>query len=265
MPGRPVRIYECEVTGVRAQDRLLDARSRKGAVFERASYLLPWINADGNGIDLVPKTGDMCMILASDPEPRQKDSGRMVMVIGFKVPVNPYVAGQELGKRDPDLPQGSISFRVRSEDGNEAHLILNAGGSLLLGANKTCRTLYSPIDDSITTLFHKWKLSGPGGYVRWERERGSSEVRYEAEYRVDTSEDVGVMRARVNIGPGDNPLDITVEDGGEFPYLRVRVDSNGEAWVEGESVNIIGRASLRLDAPNMTIKKRAVLDQGDPI
>lgn len=265
MPGLPVQVYECHVTGVRENDRVLDATSRTGVVFKRVSYLLPWITASGSGIDVIPKTGDNCLILKTPGNPRQADGGSMAFVIGFKIPTSPEYEGQELGQRYKDLPQGSMVLRARSEDGNDAHLILSAGGSALIGANDACRTLYSPVDSSVTTLFNSWRLNGPGGYVRWQREPKSSTVSYESEYRVNTSKDEG-LRVNVKIGAeGGDPFEVLVGNGGDRPYLRVRVDENGEAHIEGESINIVGRASVSIDAPTVNIKKRPVLGQKDPI
>lgn len=264
MPGLPVQVYECQVTGVREDDRVLDAISRNGTTFKRTSYLLPWISANGSGIDVVPKTGDQCLVLATQASPT--DSGRMAFVIGFKVPTNPLYAGQELGERLAGYPQGSVILRARAEDGNEAHVVLNAGGSLLMGANETCRTLYSPVDSSVITLFDNWVLKGPGGYVRWRREPGSGAVSYEAEHRTLVDPEQSAMRTHVRVGgEGEDPVEVTVHDGGPNPFLRVRVDASGEAWIEGESLNLIGRASINIDAPNLTIKKRPVLGQKDPI
>lgn len=275
MPGLRTRIYECHVTGVHELDRVIDARSRSGRVFKQIGYLLPWISANGSGIDIVPKTGDQCLVLATPEAPRgrqgppaaREKSASFAVCIGFKVPVSVNSQGLELGERLSSLPQGSMGLRTLSEDGNEALLLLTRGGTALIAANSGCRTLYSPVDSSIIHLFNNWEMNGPGGHVKWMRREGSDVVKYEAQYRVGTAEDTGV-RVDVRVGGEgeDDPVDIVVgTPDHQYPYLRVRVDANGEAHVEGESINITGRANVNIDAPQVMIKNRQVLDQGDPI
>ena len=276
MPGLPVEIYECHVQAVHEDDLVIDVKSRGGAEFRGVSYLLPWITANGSGIDLVPKNGDQCVILASRPPtsnqsgaPRAggSDRGRYVVCIGFKLPVTPGAGGRELGGRIPGLPQGSMGFRVVSEDGNEALLLITRGGTVLLGANEGCRTLYSPVDSSIIHIFNNWELNGPGGFVRWTRVEGETAVKYEAEYRTEVEADQTAMRIGVRVdGAGANPIDIIMHNGDESrPSLRVRIDVNGEAHVEGEIINITGRAAVNIDGAQVKIKNRQVLGQGDPI
>lgn len=261
MPGLNVRVYECYVQTVHENDRLLDAVSLNGTRFRRVSYLLPWISAAGSGIDVVPRTGDQCLILASPAGP-----GRMVFVIGFKVPTSPKSAGQELGGRLAGLPQGSVALRCLAEDGNSAHVILLPGGTLMLGANDMCRTLYSPVDNSIISIFNNWELKGPGGFVKWLRNEGEDEVSYEAQYRTHVGGDEGsIVDVRVG-GDGEDPVEVVVTPaGGKHQSLRISVSADGEAFIEGESINIHGRANVDIDAPNITIKGRQVLGQGDPI
>jgi hypothetical protein len=268
MPGLNVKVYECHVTGVRENDRVVDVRSRNGTVFKQVSYLLPWISSKGSGIDVIPKTGDQCMVLASSQMAGKANKGGMAMVIGFKIPTSPEYAGIELGGRMIDMPQGSIVIRALADSGDEAHLILSSGGSLLIGANDACRTLYSPVDSSIIHVFNNWEMIGPGGYVKWLREEASDAVSYEAEYRTLVDPEQSALRVKVRIGgEGDDPVDVVVgaDDTGENPFLRVRVTADGEAFIEGESINIIGRAGVTIDGSNVTIKGRQVLGQGDPI
>ena len=276
MPGLPVEIYECQVRGVHEDDRVIDAVSRTGALFQGVSYLLPWISADGSGIDFVPKVGDQCLILASAvpranprgaPFPGQVERGRYVICIGFKLPVTKGAAGLCLGGRLAGLPQGSMGFRAVSEDGNEALLLLTRGGTAIIGANEGCRTLYSPVDSSIIHIFNNWELNGPGGHIKWTRVSGQGHVQYEAEYRTEAIAEQSAMRVNVNIGVDDaNPVDVTVSTGpGARPYLRVRVSSSGEAFIEGEIINIVGRAGVNIDGAEVKIKNRQVLGQGDPI
>jgi hypothetical protein len=274
MPGLNVKVYDCWVTGVREQDRLVDVKSRGGVTFEACSYLLPWISAVGVGIDVIPKYGDQCLVLATSPA--GGGSGRMAMVIGFKIPTSPEYAGKELGGRREGLPQGSIAIRAGLEGDENALLLLTPGGTVLLSANETCRTLYSPVDSSIVTLFNNWELRGPGGFVRWTRETGTDDVAYHALYATkvalatnpeEAQSAPGELAVEVKIGgEGDDPLDVSVASAPESnPFLRVRVTADGEAFVEGESINIIGRAGVTIDGANVTIKGRQVLGQGDPI
>lgn len=267
MPGLPVGIYECYVKAVHEDDRVIDVVSRGGATFSRVSYLLPWISANGSGLDLVPKTGDKCVVLAS-PRPRKASSGRYVICIGFKLPVTPNAPGQELGERIQGLPAGSMGFRSVTEDGNEALLLLTRGGTAIIGANTGCRTLYSPVDSSVIHLFNNWEMTGPGGFVKWTRQAGESAVVYEAEYRTEVeSEQSGPQRVHIKIdGAEGDPVAVTVHAGDtERPYLRVRVSSDGEAFIEGEQININGRAGVNIDGAEIKIKGRQVLSQGDPI
>lgn len=269
MPGLTTRVYECSVTGVSEVNRLLSAKSRNGTVFQDVSYVLPWISANGSGYDCVPQTKDKCLILAT---PERGERGRMAFVIGFQVPPSRQYEGLELGDRRR-LPPGSMAMRAVAEDGNVAEVVCSSGGTVLVSSNETCRTLYSPVDNSVSTLFDNFELLGPGGHVRWRRDERS--VSYRAEYRTNTTmHDERVAESRpddlivnVNIGgPQDDPLDVTVTSAvGGRPALRVRVDTNGEAWIEGESLNLIGRAAVNIDAPTLTIRGRAVLAQEDPI
>jgi hypothetical protein len=271
MPGLHVRLYECQVTGVHENDRVLDAQSRSGRSFRQTSYLLPWISANGSGIDLIPKTGDHCLILAT-PQPTHNRLGKDLpgsfsVCIGFKVPMG-LGGGQEQGGRLQNLPQGSMGFRVVAESGNEALLLLTRGGTAIIGAGGTCRTLYSPIDKSIIHLFDNWELSGPGGFVKWTREKGKGDVRYHAQYRTKVEGAEFTVDIAIDNGGGlqsPDPVSLTVHRDGGRPYLRVRVDVNGEAHIEGESINIFGRAGVNIDGAEVKIKNRQVLAQGDPI
>lgn len=275
MPGLPVRVYECSVTGVGENNRVLSAKSRKGRQFTDVSYLLPWISANGSGIDLIPKTGDSCLILAtpqpvktrsSAPGPRAGGNG-FAMCIGFKVPPQ-AVGGIELGGRLPGLPQGSIGIQCKSEGGAVGQLILTRGGTTLIAADSDCRTLYSSVDSSIIHIFNNWKVIGPGGHVRWTREQGKEDVHYHAQYRTKTEGAEFTVDVAIDNGGGEQSLDpvsITVHRDGGNPYLQVRVDTNGEAHIEGESINIFGRAGVSIDGAQVKIKNRQVLGQGDPI
>lgn len=279
MPGFESRLYECTVRGVHEDDRVIDVISRGGTPFKNLSYLLPWISAKGSGIDFVPKTDDTCLVLAT-PEPKRTrgapraggvNRGRYAICIGFKLPVTPGAGGLELGGRRPGLAQGSVCLRAVSESGDDAQLLLTRGGTALLSINDTCRTLYSPVDSSITHFFDSWHMVGPGGSVAWTRKDATNEVTYLAEYQERVGGATG-MCLNVKIGGPDTELSpVTVDvfdvDRGsiERPYLRVRVTRDGEAFVEGESIHILGRAGVNIDGAQVKIKGRQVLGQGDPI
>ena len=275
MPGLSTRIYECEVRGVNENDRTVNALSANGTHFKNVTYVLPWISLRGSGLDCVPQNGDKCLILASGehmqgrrgaPKANQSFKGRMAYVMGFVLPPTPNAAGLYLGDRIPDLPQGSIALRTISEDGNDARVLITRGGTVVLQSNEACKTVYSPIDNSITHIFDNWEMKGPGGFVRWTREDGESEVKYEAQYRVGASEEEG-QQVNVRIGgDADTPIEISVgEPTYERPYLRVTVNAQGEANIEGEIINITGRVAVNIDGADMRIKGRQVLDQQDPI
>lgn len=268
MPGLLTKVYECSVTGVSEADRLLSAKSRT-TVFQDISYVLPYISANGSGYDCVPQTGDKCLVLATEA---RGSRGRMAFVIGFQVPPSRQYEGLELGGRRR-LPPGSMAIRAVTEDGNVAEVVCSSGGTVLVSSNETCRTLYSPVDNSVSTLFENFMLTGPGGHVRWRRDGQS--VTYDAEYRTNTTladertaeQRDNDMIVRVRIGGAQNdPLDIDVtKEFGGRSLFRFRVDTNGEAWIEGESLNIIGRVSVNIDAPNLIVRGRPVLAQEDPI
>jgi len=264
MPGLNVKIYECYVTGVHANDRILDANSKGGTVFRGASYLLPWISMNGSGIDCIPKTGDNCIILSTTPS--NDSQGRLSFCIGFKLPASEAYNGLELGQRIEGLPQGSMGFRAVAEDGNEALVLLTRGGTAVIGANGVCRTLYSPVDSSVITIFNNWELSGPGGFVKWMRDAGNEVVEYRSQYRVSTAEEEGV-RVDIRVGGADaDPVNINIGmPNSDQPFLQVLVDKDGKAWLKGESINIVGRAGVTIDGAEVKIKNRQVLGQGDPI
>lgn len=273
MPGLNIRLYECVVTGVYAHDRIFDARSRRGTRFSGLSYLTPWLSADGSGIDFVPKSGDVCLVLAEAPHddnrrglprPGQSERGRLAICIGFKNLPTVGGGGFELGQRI-EMPDGSICLRCRSETGGDAKLLLTRGGTAILGINDICQSVYSPIDDSITHIFNTLRLKGPGGFVSWSRAQGSEDVVYEAEYRTKTLADKG-HAVRVKIGDPQAPVSVTVTTAGyPHPNLKISVTADGEALVEAESLKIVGRAGVEIDGAQVKIKGRQVLGQGDPI
>jgi hypothetical protein len=276
MPGLKLRLYECQVTGVSSVGRTIDALSRNGTRFAEVGYLLPWTSPDGAGVDFIPKVGDSCLIVAQPQVPKTMEGpsrprlggrGRFAICIGFRMVASNMGGGIYGGNRPQDWPQGSVGIRTFSEEGNEAMLLLTRGGTALLAANETCRTIYSPVDSSIIHIFNNWELEGPGGNVLWYRENDSDRVQYEANYRTLADEDQSGTRVRVRVGVSeDDPVEVLVHSGDEsLPFLRVRVDSNGEAFIEGQSINIHGEAGVDIDAPQITIKGRQVLGQGDPI
>jgi len=262
--GRQPRMFECEVLAVNAAARSLDARgissSRK---FPGASYILPYVNSLGGGIDFVPKTGDRCLVMATDQG--GPAAGSLALVVGFETG---FVSG--IGGRMPDLTEGSVCLRSVDEEGNDAHVVAYAGGTLLLGSGRAARTVYSPLDSSIVSLFDNFELRGSGGHVLWNRASGSEKVTLDAEYRTMSRPESPGLRLRVRLGMDDaNPLQIeAVNDqssDSSTPPFRLRVTSQGEVYLEGESVNVIGRAAVTIDAPTVNIKGKPVLAEKDPI
>lgn len=266
MPGLAVRVYECFVTGVRPLDRVIDAKSRGGVDFRNVSYLLPYINLLGGGIDCVPQSGDRCLILSSDVDPNNVHRSRFTFCIGFALPVTPTAGGLELGGRITDLPPGSTAISAVGEDGSDARVICYQGGTVFLGSGLSASTLYSPIDKSITHVFDNWQMFGPGGQVTWSRESGESAVRYEAEYRVD-AEDEEATKVNVKIGSDESlPLEISVSQGAlDPPPLRISVNSNGEAFIEAQSLSIFGDKTVDIDGGQVVIKGKQVLSESDPL
>jgi len=261
-----VRAYDCFVTAVRPGDRVIDVRSISGgARFSNVSYLMPYITALGSGVDCVPQEGDRCLVLAS--EAPSAHAGRFVICIGFQLPTGSG-GGLYLGGRDPDLPPGSVAIRAVDELGHEAKVICYRGGTLLIGSGQTATTLYSPIDSSIIHLFNTWEMIGPGGRVTWAREGGKDNVTYAAEYRVKADEEADGFRVNIEIGVDDaTPVRVAVtrkkED--DLPALVVTVDGDGVAKIAANQLVVTAYANIDINAPEVTIKGRTVLDQKDPI
>lgn len=264
MPGVPVRLYECTVLGVSAKDRVMTARSRNGADFRNISYMLPYMNLLGGGIDFVPKSGDKCLVLSTPMEAGPLKS-RLAVCIGFEMPVNPQSGGLQLGGRDTDLTPGSVGIHAKGEDGSDAYVLCLAGGTLVMGSGNACSTLYSPIDNSVMHVFDNWHMLGSGGHVRWTRD-GSS-VSYQSEYRTEVDEESQATKVNVRIGgDGDDPLEIVVGQGAlDPPPLRIAVGADGEVTIEGQVINIRGDKSVDIDGGQVTIKGKQVLGEKDPI
>jgi hypothetical protein len=264
MPGRQPRIFECEVISVLADDRVIDARSFVGGTrFNGISYLMPYINSLGSGLDMVPRSGDRCLVLATDVQ--RLSQGRFAICIGFETGFNPGIGG-----RRGDLTEGSVCLRSVDEEGNDAHVICFAGGTVLIGSGQAARTVYSPIGSTIAHLFDNYEARGSGGHFLWNRDPGSDKIRLDVEYRTRSSPTDTGMRVRVKVGVDpENPVFVEMvnEDSAdsETPPFRFRLSSSGEAWLEGESINIIGRAGVTIDAPTVNIKGKPVLAEKDPI
>jgi hypothetical protein len=268
VPGINVKIYECQVTAVRIEDRVFDAKSRNGTPFKNVSYLLPYANLLGGGFDATPRSGDSCIIAADSASSSPTWIGRWAICLGFRLPVTPNAGGLELGGRITDLPSGSVVMRAIDEEGNDARVVCFSGGTVLLGSGDACQTVYSPVDKSIIHVFNQWEMHGPAGYVRWLRETGSSDPWYRAQYRTRTNEDEDALRVDIDIGGSeDNPvrIDVTRLADQEVPNLTIRVDSFGEVFIEGESININGKSSVDITGGTVSILGREVLKQTDPI
>jgi hypothetical protein len=259
------RVYECEVLSVSASERRIDARSYiTGTKFPGISYALPYMNALGGGVDFVPRSGDRCLVLAVDSQ-SGLSGGRFATAIGFE---NGFVQG--LGGRRSDLTEGSVCLRSVDESGNDAHVIAYSGGTVVIGSGQSVRTVYSPINATIAQLFDNYEARSSGGHVLWNREPGTDNVTLDAEYRTKSSPQDPGLRLRVQLGlDSENPLVIEAvnEDSAdqERPPFRLRVSADGQMWMEGESINIIGRAGVTIDAPTLNIKGKPVLGEKDPI
>lgn len=261
MPGQDVRIYECRVQAVRSHDRVIDATSIRGRKFRSLTYLLPYINAQGSGFDLVPQVGDRCLVLAS-PRP-----GGLEVAIGFKVSLADGGQGLELGGRLDPLPPGSQAMRVVGEDGSEARVICYRGGTLVLGSGALAATVYTPLG-AIRHLFDNWHLEGPGGACSWTREPGTDKVTYAAEYRTRVSPKTPGLRVAVNISPqGLVPVSVSVtrSDSDDHPALEIQVDDQGVAHLRANILEVDALATVRVNAPNIVFNDRRLLPGKQPI
>jgi len=261
MPGLSPRVYECTVTNVNSETRLLDAVSRRGRRFDKISYLLPYMNESlGSGLDFIPQNGDQCIVMAAG------DGGGLEFVIGFK---KKFIAGKgESGGRIPgsSLPPGSIGIRVLGEDGSEAKIIAYRGGTVVIGSGAMATTIYSPLGVA-KHLFDTWIQEGPGGKVSWSRRKGSDSVEYDAEYRTKAQKDVDGFRVRVHIGSGDQPVrvEVTRKMTDPIPALTLAVNSDGTVDLNANVMRVKALARLDIDSPNLILNGRRVLPQEDPI
>jgi len=262
MTAVSVKLYECTVQRVQPESRVIDVVSRRGRQFREISYLLPYINSLGGGVDCVPQEKDQCIVLAED-EPSD-----FAFCIGFRVPLSfrkESPDSLELADRIIDLGRGSTAVRAVGEDGTEARLICYRGGSVLISSGKLATTLYTPIGDAIIHLFQSWELIGPGGFVRWTRKPGSEEVTYDAEYR--TAVDENSFKVTVGIGGDGDPLRLDVVRGDkDAPQaLSLHVTSDGIVKVSGMIIEFKAQGRLEFSAPNIYINKRRVTAKPDPI
>ena len=92
---------------------------------------------------------------------------------------------------------------------------------------------------------------------------------YEALYRTHTDPEEEAMRVKITIGgDNDDALNVTAgfADEEENPKFQMRIDAEGEVYIEGESIIINGRAGLDLTSKGqVTINGRQVLAQKDPV
>lgn len=230
----------------------LNAQTRSGRNFKRVSYLLPYMNISGTGMHFVPEEGAEVLIVTND-------EGIQVCV-GFRMPFSVNQNERE------DVPQGSFNVAVIGEDGSVGRIKLLKGGTLLVQAKKSCRTLYSPADSSIIHLFSSWEMEGPAGFVRWKREIGKSRATYEAEYRTKTNKDDPGFRLRIRMNE-DQPLSVCVDrgDSDQAPPIDLRVMGDGLVDVRLGSLKLRVLGELDVVASDFKINKRAVLPQGDAI
>ncbi len=258
MPGSAVRIYECRVQAVRGTDRVLDAISVRGRQFKDLSYLLPYINAMGSGLDCVPNVGDTCIVLGSD--------NGLQVVIGFRLTLADGGDGQELGGRVNPLPEGSMALRAVAEDGSDARIICYRGGTVLVGSGALAVSVYTPLG-FIQHLFDNWTQEGPGGSVKWTRAQGTSKVEYHAQYRVNVDPALPGFRVAVDIADGDVPVSVSVtrEASDPRPALKVSIDKNGIAHIDGNIIDVRAFARLEITTPNLILNGRRVRPIQEPI
>ncbi len=261
MPGLAVKLYECTVEEVSESDRVItSAVSRKGRRFKNLSYMLPYVNMLGSGLDFTPQRDDTCLVIAGDP-------GSFEICLGFKIrPTKGPNGGLELAGRMKDLPPGSMAMRAMGEDGSEARVICYRGGAVLIGSGPVAASLYTPLGE-IFHLFDKLEMQGPGGFVKWRREEGENEVTYESEYRVPTNPDKPGMRVNVKIAPGDNPFSVTVSRQADDPHpaLSLVVTKDGVAELKANMLDITALGRLTMSCGNIIINNRRVLPIDDPI
>lgn len=264
MPGSLLRLHECRIQAVRQKDRVVDARSVRGRMFKNLSYLLPYINARGSGLDCTPEVGDTCLVLA--------DESGLECIIGFRLTLAEGGDGLELGGRIDPLPDGSMAMRVVGEDGSEARLVCYRGGTVVLGSGALAVSVYTPMG-GISHLFDNWEMTGPGGFVKWARDPQTSIVRYQAEYRVSTDPEADGFRVNVDIAPpaaGDSdptPVRVTVtrKKDDDHPALDVSVGQDGRAHIKANILNIEALATITIDAPNVVVNGRRVRPIQEPM
>lgn len=264
MPGRPTKIYECEVLSVDVGGRLVDVMSvYTGQKFMGIAYATPYLGATGGGMDFIPRPGDRCLVLSTEQQ-STGSGGRWAACIGF---LNGFASSPSIRQ---SMTDGSVSIRSVDEQGNDAYVVCHTGGTVLIGSGGTARTIYSPINSTIAHLFDNLESRSSGGHFLWNRDVGSGDVRLDAEYRTKADPEEAGARVRVQVGMDEeNPVVVEVvntksSDAGR-PAFRMRVSADGQVWLEGESINIIGRAAVTIDAPTLNIKNRPVLTSGDPI
>jgi hypothetical protein len=264
MPGLSVKLFECTVEEVSEANRVItSAVSRKGRRFKNLSYMVPYINMLGSGLDFLPQRDDTCLVLAGDP-------GTFETCIGFKLrPTKGPNGGLELAGRLKSLPPGSMAIRAVGEDGSEARVIAYRGGTVVIGSGALATSVYSPLGE-IKHLFDKFEMNGPGGFVRWRREKGEKTVTYEAEYRVNTDAAQEGMRVNIRIGPANekkDPVSIVVSRRKDdaAPALSLTVTKDGEVKFNGNLVDINVLARLIINCPNIVLNGRRILPIDDPI
>lgn len=230
----------------------------RGRQFLDLSYLLPYINAMGSGVDCVPNVGDTCLVLAAD-------SGLQV-VIGFRVSLADGGDGQELGGRINPLPEGSTAIRAVGEDGSDARVICYRGGTVVVGSGALATSVYTALG-FIQHLFDNWTQEGPGGFVKWTRAKGTNKVAYHSEHRVNVDAKDPGFRVNVDIEDGDVPVRVRVTRAQEdaHPTLDVSVDKDGRAEITGNVITVDAFATLELRAPNLILNGRRVRPIQEPL
>lgn len=253
MPGAAPRIYEATVTSVDSVARTLDARSIRGREFKGISYLLPYINSIGSGIQCVPREKDNCIVLSAD--------------IGLEVVIGFRLSPADIGAGSFAVPPGSSYMRAVSEDGTDAKLIAYAGGTVLVGSGSSAVSTWSPAG-AIMHVFDSWTQVGPGGHVKWYRRKDSSDSVFEFEHRVKLNPEDDGFRVKGKIDSADDfpfHVSVTRKNEDQNPCLDIKVSKDGKSYIDSNILEINAYAALRIKAPRVFINGRPVKPIQEPI